>query len=62
MSDGKDQKLGPGDLELSLTENGLIVRSRQEPQVFTKTIAGQMLVGYMQHLSVGSGGQFCAAS
>ena len=61
MSDGKDQKLGPGDLKLSLAENGLIVRSRQEPQVFTKTIAGQMLVGYMQHLSVKSGRQLCAA-
>lgn len=62
MSDGKNQELGTGDLELRLAEDGLIVGSRQEPQVSTKTITGQTLVGHMQLLSVGSGRQLGAAS
>ncbi len=40
MSDGKNQELGAGDLEFRLTENGLIVRSRQEPQISTETMTG----------------------
>jgi hypothetical protein len=62
MPDGKNQELGAGDLELSLTEDGLIIRSRQEPQVSTKTMTGYMLVGHVQLWSVKSGGQLGAAS
>ncbi len=62
MSDGKYQELGAGDFEFCLTENGLIVRSRQEPQVSTKTMTGYMLVGHVRLWSVKSGGQLGAAS
>ncbi|KKO08887.1 hypothetical protein LCGC14_0040060 [marine sediment metagenome] len=62
MSDCKNQKLGTGDLVLRLTEDGLIVRSRQEPQISTKTMTGYLLVGHMQLLSVKSGRQLGAAS
>jgi hypothetical protein len=62
MPDGKNQELGAGALELSLTEDGLIIRSRQEPQVSTKTMTGYMLVGHVQLWSVKSGGQLGAAS
>lgn len=62
MPDGQYQELGTGYLELCLTEDGLVVRSRQKPQISTKTMTGYLLVGHMQLLSVKSGGQLGAAS
>lgn len=62
MPDGQYQELGAGYLEFCLIEDGLVVRSRQEPQISTKTMTGYLLVGHMQLLSVKSGGQLGAAS
>lgn len=62
MPDGQYQELGTGYLELCLTEDGRVVRSRQKPQISTKTMTGYLLVGHMQLLSVKSGGQLGAAT
>lgn len=50
VSDRQYQELGAGYLEFRLAEDGLVVRSRQEPQISTKTITGYLLVGHMQLL------------
>ncbi len=49
VSDSQYQELGAGYLEFCLAEDGLVVRSRQEPQISTKTMmTGYLLVGHMQ--------------
>ena len=62
VPDGQYQELGAGYLEFCLIEHGFVVRSRQKPQISTKTMTGYLLVGHMQLLSGKSGRQLGAAS